>query len=230
MLWDIDMTLVEYPGTGRSWYRDALANLFGISLEHAPRFLGRTERALTIELLVAHGITNAEDHVPRFFAELVRLAGQTLAELPTLGRALPGAAEVLGELHSQPDVVQSLVTGNLIELAGYKLEPFGLDRYVDFEIGGYGSLSEHRHDLVAAAMAAAAAKYGTELSPTSVVVIGDTPLDVQAALHHGAAAIGVATGRHSVSELRRAGAQTVLPSLSDTRTVLDAVLGAQTQH
>jgi phosphoglycolate phosphatase-like HAD superfamily hydrolase len=57
------------------------------------------------------------------------------------------------------------------------------------------------------------------------VVIGDTPHDVDAALHHGAVAIGVATGRSSAAELREAGAHVVLTDLSDTAAVLAAVLG-----
>ncbi|NUT94124.1 MAG: HAD family hydrolase, partial [Saccharothrix sp.] len=54
--------------------------------------------------------------------------------------------------------------------------------------------------------------------------IGDTPHDVDAALHHGALAIGVATGRSSVEELEDAGAHVVLKDLSDTEAVLSAIL------
>jgi phosphoglycolate phosphatase-like HAD superfamily hydrolase len=226
VLWDIDLTLVDYPGTGHRWYREALANLFGVAIRHVPEWPGRTERALTTELLTAHGLATDEESVQRVFVELVRVVGHARPDLPTIGRALPGAADVLAALHGQDGVVQSLVTGNLRELAGYKLEPFGLDAYVDFEVGGYGSISEHRQDLVSSAMALTAAKYGAEVSPGSVVVIGDTPYDVRSALHHGAVGIGVATGRHSMGELRACGAHAVLGGLSDTQAVLNALHSA----
>jgi phosphoglycolate phosphatase-like HAD superfamily hydrolase len=139
---------------------------------------------------------------------------------------LPGAAEVLAALGGRPDVVQSLVTGNLPELAGYKLAPFGLDRHIDLEIGGYGSISADRHDLVSGAMALAAAKHGREFPACSVVVIGDSPLDMAAGAYHGTATVGVATGRHSAEELRASGAHAVLPSLADTDAAVTALLSS----
>jgi phosphoglycolate phosphatase-like HAD superfamily hydrolase len=133
---------------------------------------------------------------------------------------------VIAALASRDDVVQSLVTGNLIEVADVKLAPFGLLDHIDLAIGGYGSLSAERSDLVLAAMQLAAEKHGG-FEPTSVVVIGDTPNDVRAALRHGAVAIGVATGRHSLAHLREAGAHAVFRDLSDTEKVLSAVLNRQ---
>jgi phosphoglycolate phosphatase-like HAD superfamily hydrolase len=110
-------------------------------------------------------------------------------------------------------------------VAGCKLAPFGLDRHVDLEVGGYGSISADRHDLVSEAITLAAAKYTQEFAPESVVVLGDAPGDMRAALHHGAVAVGVATGRHSAEELWGAGAHAVLPGLGDTERVLEVLLG-----
>jgi len=115
------------------------------------------------------------------------------------------------------------VTGNLPAIARHKLTPFGMDVHVDFDIGGYGSLSEFRPDLVTEALRLATAKHG--VSAASVVVVGDTEHDVEAALHHGFRAVGVATGSCPAEELHRAGAHAVLDDLSDTEGVLRAVLG-----
>lgn len=226
VLWDVDLTLVDYSGIGRKWYARSLANVLGMRIRHVPSFPGRTERAITMELLAAHGVERTEEHIQRMFDELASIAEEARPDMASLGRALPGAAEVLAALDERPDVVQSLVTGNLPVLAGIKLETFNLDKHVDFEVGGYGSISEHRHDLVSAAMARAAVKYGGEFPPSSVVVVGDTPHDVRAALHHGAVGVGVATGRHTVRDLEECGAHAVLPDLADTQAVLDTLLPA----
>jgi phosphoglycolate phosphatase-like HAD superfamily hydrolase len=159
--------------------------------------------------------------VERFFAALTEMAEQDRPSLPTLGRALAGAAEILTELAGRENVVQSLVTGNLPLLANYKLAAFDLHHHIDFDIGGYGSLSEHRHDLVAAAISQATAKHDTF---DSVVVIGDTPHDVAAGLHHGTTTVGVATGRFTVAELAESGAHVTLPDLADTVTVASALV------
>ena len=221
MLWDIDLTLVDYSGTGRRWYSDALTRVVGLPMRHVPEFAGRTERSLVVELFTAHGVDHDDDHIERFFAELTALAAADLAMLPELGRALAGASEILASLASRNDVVQSLVTGNLPEVAGHKLAAFGLDTHIDLTIGGYGSISVHRHDLVGEAITLATAKHGAF---DAVVVIGDTPADVTAALHHSAVAVGVATGRFSAAALAESGAHAVLPDLADTPTVLKTLL------
>lgn len=224
VLWDVDLTLVDYSGIGKKWYRTALANVFGMEMTHLPEFPGRTERAITRELLVAHGVDGGDEVLTRMFAELVSISQAAADDMRSLGRALPGAGEVLSALDGRTDVVQSLVTGNLPEVADAKLRPFGLDRHVDLEIGGYGAISEHRRDLVADAISRASVKHDREFAPTSVVVLGDTPEDVTAALHHDTIAIGVTTGRHGSAELTEAGAHHVLDDLSDTEAVLAAVL------
>lgn len=224
VLWDIDLTLVDYSGTGRTWYGEALARVAGVPLRHVPTFAGRTERSLTKEMLTAHGADACDEHVERMFAELVAIAGAERPRFPSLGRALTGSAEILAALAGRADVVQSLVTGNLPTLAGYKLEAFDLHHHLDFEIGGYGSLSEAREDLVAAAIEQASTKHGTEFAPTSVVVIGDTPMDVAAGRHHGTITVGVATGRFTAEELADSGANVVLPDLADTPAVERALI------
>ncbi|PPK67412.1 haloacid dehalogenase-like hydrolase [Actinokineospora auranticolor] len=223
VLWDVDQTLVDYSGTGHQWYGQALTAVCGVEIAHVPSFPGRTERSITLELLEAHGVDWTEDHVRRMYAELVAIANAARADLAALGSALPGSIEVLRGLAERSDVVQSLVTGNLLELAECKLAPFGLGRYVDFAIGGYGSVSADRHELVSAAVEAAETKHDTRF--TRVVVIGDTPHDVAAAHHYGAVAAGVATGRYTVEDLTACGADLVFTDLSDTDAVLTALTG-----
>jgi phosphoglycolate phosphatase len=224
VLWDIDLTLVDYTGVGRKWYAEALANAVGMELAHLPVFPGRTERSLAKELLAAHGAPDDDEHVERVLAELEAIGLAARSALPTLGRALDGAAEILAALHERGGVEQSLVTGNIRTLADCKLAAFDLDRHLDLDIGGYGALSEHRHDLVEAAMAQASAKHGVAFAPSSVVVIGDTPMDVAAGRHHGTVTVGVATGRHTVEQLTESGADVVLPDLADTPAVVKALL------
>ena len=57
------------------------------------------------------------------------------------------------------------------------------------------------------------------------MLVGDTPLDVEAALAAEARVVAVATGSYSAAELAAAGADVVLPDLTDTARVLAAVTG-----
>jgi phosphoglycolate phosphatase len=156
--------------------------------------------------------------------ELERALAAREARMRAEGRALPGAAEALAALDGRPDTVQSLLTGNLAANAVLKLAAFGLEHWLDLEVGGYGSdPHERRSDLVAVARDRAAAKYSPAVD---TVLIGDTPLDVRAAREAGARAVGVASGSYGVDELRGAGADTVLDGLGDTERVLAAVTRA----
>ena len=106
-----------------------------------------------------------------------------------------------------------------------KLSVFGLDGYVDFDAGGYGSDDEVRANLVGLAQARARARYGQVFEKRNTILVGDTLRDVRAALDGGARIIAVATGTDSAEALLNEGADIVLPDLRDTRTVTEAVAG-----
>jgi phosphoglycolate phosphatase len=134
----------------------------------------------------------------------------------------PGAAAAIAAL-AAAGARQSVLTGNIRPLAASKLAAAGLGEHLDLDVGAYGDVHEVRAELVPVARRAARAAYGTDFGGRSTVLIGDTPLDVAAALDTGARAVGVATGSFPAADLVAAGAHTVLPDLTDTSLVLAAV-------
>jgi phosphoglycolate phosphatase-like HAD superfamily hydrolase len=66
---------------------------------------------------------------------------------------------------------------------------------------------------------------GIDIPGCNVVVIGDTPADVECGRDIGARAIGVATGRYSTDMLAAHGAVAVFSDLSNTDAVVRAILG-----
>ncbi|GAB3275361.1 HAD family hydrolase [Parasphingorhabdus pacifica] len=223
VLWDIDLTLIDARGFGESWYRAALTEVTGRDLRRMPDTAGRTELAITTDALNNHGVEATETTVAAMFAALTSVVESSRDELASHGHAMPGAALALHALTETPEFMQTAVTGNLPSVALAKLDAFGLDRHLDFEIGGFGTDSVHRNDLISAAVAKAGDKHSTTFAPDDVVVVGDTPHDVAGALHSGAVAVGVATGGSDEGELRDAGAHVVLKDLADTEAVLAAL-------
>ncbi|MGH9219762.1 MAG: HAD family hydrolase, partial [Vicinamibacterales bacterium] len=57
-----------------------------------------------------------------------------------------------------------------------------------------------------------------------VIVIGDTPHDIECARIAGATSIAVATGGYTMEQLKTAGADEVLCDLSDTGRVLSLLI------
>ena len=91
---------------------------------------------------------------------------------------------------------------------------------------GAGLVQVARERAAAAAGSDAAGSGGADFGGEATVLVGDTPLDVAAALATGARAVGVATGNFTEQELIAAGAHAVLPDRSDTARVRAAVLGS----
>ena len=186
VLWDVDGTLVRTAGHGRYAFEEAFETVVGRVPEPVD-YGGRTDKQIALKMLGGEA-----EHVPRVLEELAGALELRAKAMRAEGYAYPGVPEVLEALHGRDDLIQSLLTGNIQTNAVLKVSAFDLDRWLDIEVGAYGSdPHEERSDLVAVARERAAKKYG---EPTGAVLIGDTPRDVRAAHEAGARAVAVATG------------------------------------
>jgi phosphoglycolate phosphatase len=221
VLWDLDYTLVSADGLGTRLYEVVFREMFGRELPAVAPKAGRTDRAIIADTLVLAGVPASRPTVDAFIAALSQVA----ADPPVQGRVIPmdGAAAAIAAL-AGPGVHQSVLTGNIGPLAALKLRLAGLDG-LDLTVGAYGDVHEVRAELVPVARLAAAQAYGADFAGPATVLVGDTPLDVEAALAADARVVGVATGSYSADGLAAAGAAVVLPDLTDTASVVAAVLG-----
>ena len=224
VLWDVDYTLLHASGLGNRLYAAVFKDMFGRDLALVAPKAGRTDRAILLDTLALAGVAEPRAHVDDFLAALggrvAALDGSVQGEV----RALPGAAAAIAAL-AAAGARQSVLTGNIRPLAAVKLAAAGLGEHLDLDVGAYGDAHEVRAELVPVARQAARAAYGADFAGQSTVLVGDTPLDVAAALDTGARAVGVATGSFPAADLVAAGAHAVLPDLTDTSLVLAAVTG-----
>ena len=215
VLWDIDGTLIDSAGHGRYAFDDAFEAVTGRPFDTRVEMAGRTDHQIAMEML-----GRDHDHLPRLLEELSAALERRKEMIRAEGRAYPGTHEVLEALAGD-GVAQSLLTGNLEVNAAVKVAAVGLERWLDFELGAYGSDPHaERADLVAIARERARVKLGTEVEP---VLVGDTPLDVRAARENGARSVAVATGFSSYEELAAAKPDAVLRDLSDTEAAVAAI-------
>jgi phosphoglycolate phosphatase len=182
-------------------------------------------------VLTLAGIPDPGRHIAAFQAVMAAHAPELADVIRSGGTALPGAIQALAALaaaggNGAGGVIQALLTGNIRALAEVKLGALGLTSHLDLDVGAYGDVHEVRSELVGPARRQAALAYGADFSGEATILVGDTPLDIEAALVTGARAVGVATGHFSVADLTAAGAHAVLPDLTDTGRVLAAVLGS----
>jgi phosphoglycolate phosphatase-like HAD superfamily hydrolase len=138
---------------------------------------------------------------------------------------LPGVLSLIERLHGTQDAVLGLLTGNIEEGARIKLTPPGLWSY--FSLGAFGSDHMDRRRLPSLAARRAHALLGYQFRPEEVLVIGDTPLDIDCARAFGAVAVAVATGQHSRVALLAHEPDLLFDDLSDVDRVVDALLSVE---
>jgi phosphoglycolate phosphatase len=181
---------------------------------------GRTDARILSDAATAHGIPCHSPDLARFPDVYVQHLSIELEKPGPRKGVMPGVRELLDRLSVRTDVYLSLLTGNYERAARLKLEYFDLWRY--FAGGAFGDTAPDRNALVSQAVARAAACGGpSSVRLSDALIVGDTPLDVACATAAGTHCIAVATGTHSVADLRAAGADVVFEDLSDTERVLE---------
>jgi phosphoglycolate phosphatase len=229
VLWNVDLTLVDVAKVTRAAFAEAFGKVTGRPLVQLPQMAGRTEPEIFFDALALNGVNlrdgaESERLLAPFGAELATSLAARRDLLTTQGQSLPGAAESLAAVAGLPDVVQSVLTGSSRPNATLKLRVFGLDGYVDLTIGGFaGSDPYPKGALLQVVRQRAEEKYGVPFAERASVYIADSPRDVEAARIAGARPLAVASGRATTAELRDAGADAVLPDLTDPALLISHI-------
>jgi phosphoglycolate phosphatase-like HAD superfamily hydrolase len=225
VLFDIDGTILRSNGAGRRAMLAALRDVFGTPGPEDHRYDGKTDPQIVREVMRLEGHHDA--HIDERMDALMTLYLARLEdELQNVATLVhPGIFELLAALERRDDTILGLLTGNLREGAYAKLRAAGIDPD-RFRVGAFGSDHEHRPELPAVARQRAEEELGVTLAGEDLVVIGDTPADIECGRSLGVRAIGVATGSYTVDELMRCGAYAAFETLADTdrvvRTIIDA--------
>lgn len=215
VFFDIDGTLLHVHGAGRAAFASTIREEFGVEDDLLwVRFAGATDLDVLRQVLERHGREADEDRIHRFFSRLAASLRDHLSVAPP--DLCPGTRELLARLSRDETTLIGLITGNTGSCARIKLEAAGIHGH--FVLGAFGHEHGDRMDIARLARDRAL-RHGMPGGAT-IIVIGDTPLDIAAARAINARALAVATGMHSEAELRAAGADRVVRDLADTSSLL----------
>jgi phosphoglycolate phosphatase len=214
LLFDIDGTLVFAEDATRQAIKKTFSDIFGIEdpLQNFS-FSGRTDPGIFRDVALkslGRPLENKEYQilVDRYLAflpgELERCASF---------RVMPGVAELLPLLAAREEVILGLETGNLEPAAYLKLKRGDIDRY--FSVGGFGSDSVDRNELVCIAVERGRKLYDGAIPDENIFVIGDSPHDITAGRNCGVNTMAVGTGRADKNKLLAECPTCMLPDLSD---------------
>ncbi len=222
VLFDIDGTILSTGGAGRRSMERAFDAEYGRPEAcHTFSFAGMTDQAIAREGIsrLGHAVTPAA--VSALLESYLRALAEEVEREQKHAYVLhDGVVAAVDACHARGFAV-GLGTGNLQRGAELKLRRVGLHQRFDF--GGFGDDHELRPELIRIGAERGAARLGLPLANARVVIVGDTPKDVDAARAVGAQSLTVATGGFSLTQLRDAGATWAFDSLA-VPGALDALL------
>lgn len=227
VLFDIDGTLLHSHGAGRRAMEATLLEVFGTKGSPAYRYDGKTDRQIVRDLMRGAGFEDAviDARMPDVMMAYVAGLQREIASPHTKVEALAGVVRLLDTLVHRTHCIVGLLTGNLEPGAQQKLTAAGIG-FDRFALGAYGSDHEVRAELPAIAQQRARERLGVHIEGREMVIIGDTPADIQCGRPIGAAAIAVATGHYTLEALNEHAPHAAFSDLSDTEAVLAAIENA----
>lgn len=224
VLFDIDGTILWSNGAGRRAMQRALITAFGSSGSADYRYDGKTDMQIVRDLMRLEGHADAliDARMQSLLDDYVTGLHEELRSGETIVQRLTGVMELLDALEAREDRRIGLLTGNIEVGASAKLRAVGIDPQ-RFTVSAFGSDHEIRGELPAIAQRRAREQLGLQVAGEAIVIIGDTPADIDCTRGIGARAIAVATGRYSVNDLAEHGPAAVFANLSDTAAVMRAI-------
>jgi phosphoglycolate phosphatase len=199
VLFDIDGTLIHTAGAGIKAFGRAFASEFNIpnGTENL-KFAGRTDTGLVREFCLRNDLAPSTENFRRFFDNYVFWLDYLLTQ--TEGGVFPGVWEFIGQLHALPEPPAiGLLTGNIRLGAEIKLRRYEL--WEIFQTGGFADDHEDRNQIAAIAQQRGSRLLGASLRGEQILVIGDTPYDIECARAINARVLAVATGGARLDEL-----------------------------
>ncbi len=219
VLFDIDGTLLLTRRAGAAAMHDAAREIFGDSFTmDGIEMAGRIDPLIWRDMAAANGIDDHAAHHDRFRSVYARHLARRIAENNTV-TLLPGVAALLDAVEALGGGALGVLTGNYPETGRLKIQAAGVDAD-RFPIAAWGCDGGSRRDLPAVAMRRHREQLGRAIHPARVVIIGDTPLDVDCAAAAGCRALAVGTGGYAASDLAACGADLAVDDLSDTTRIV----------
>jgi phosphoglycolate phosphatase-like HAD superfamily hydrolase len=219
-LFDVDGTLIWAHGAGRSSLSKAMVAVYGVPPVYGDYDTrGKTDPRIVYDVMHSAGVPDdvISAKLPSCFEAYLRYLEELIEDGHPV-QAMPGIPELVRALSARRDSLVGLLTGNIESGARAKLRPTGL--LPCFSVGAYGSDDGDRRRLPAIARERVRALTGLDIPYEQILIIGDTPLDVDCARACGAKAVAVATGQHTYGELAACSPDLLFTDFSDFAAAL----------
>ncbi|KAL2868584.1 HAD-like domain-containing protein [Aspergillus lucknowensis] len=233
ILFDIDGTLCRSEDLSVDAYYNCLSDIVGTPITQANTTVnlhGRTDLGLLYDILDHHKVDSKAPVVERFLQLHPEYLQKSL-EMGFASAPCAGAGDIIEWLAKKQNTLKTsilrvgLLTGNSCPNALLKLRAAGINTDIfDLSISSFGDTHVDRHSLVEDAMTKIRVRNGPDSPESKVIVVGDTPLDVECAKQAGCAVVAVATGNYSMEELAALKPDHICAQLDESKAYFDSQL------
>jgi phosphoglycolate phosphatase-like HAD superfamily hydrolase len=216
LFWDIDGTLIRTNGAAAIPFKKALSDFLKKEVElDRKKLSGFTDFEIIQTVAKSYGVNIHSE-------EIEMILGNYAQNLPTALQAgdvhsINVITEVLAEIHSSNDFENAIATGNCRPGAIAKISHINLNEFFKTERIFHASVKCQTRDQIIAE-----AKQSLGHSQVGII-IGDSPKDILSAKANKLRVLGVATGMHTVDELRDLQSEHVVESTWTRDVLLDAI-------
>ena len=234
VLFDIDGTILSTDGIGGRALYQAIKEVChekGMFGDNPTPELGRVRMSGMMDTQIVHDIlegvlpeATVQQLLPDIFDRIAKLLREGCEAEDANVRLFDGVRELISAVADHEACLIGLLTGNNKGGAAAKLDVFNLNPF--FQLGAFGDDARSRNALPAIAASRAFEQTGERFTGRDIVIIGDTPRDIECARHADAYAIAVATGQYSREALMPYQPDALFDDLSDTQGVMGTILSA----
>lgn len=203
LFWDIDGTLLLTGKAGIKALKLTVKERFNKDdFEFGESMAGRTDSYIIKKIVQNYKEKYTAADAASFLITYNQLLRKTLKT--SNGTLLPNVKENLEFLETQKDKYTSLIlTGNCRPAAIEKVKYYQIENFFNYSLSVFGEISEEREMLSKAAYQKIFLR-NPNVNPDDIIIIGDTPYDIQCAHAIGARSIAVLAGNfYSKSDIEK---------------------------
>ncbi|KAL4926815.1 HAD-like domain-containing protein [Aspergillus undulatus] len=235
ILFDIDGTLCRSEELSVDAYYSCLSDVVGKPITHVNTTVslhGRTDLGLLHDILDHHEVKSKASVIEKFLKLHPEYLQRSLEKgFPTV--PCQGVLETLEWLSAKkknlrsPTLRVGLLTGNSRPNALLKLNSAGIDTEIfDLSISSFGDAHVDRISLIQDSMSRLRARDGHDLRESKVIIVGDTPLDIECAKQAGCVVVAVASGNYNMDDLTVLEPDHACVQIGESKAYLDSHLGS----
>jgi len=218
VIFDLDGTLVYFKIDFMSARREVIQKLYSIGI---PKDLvSINQRILTTVRTAENYLRSNEikaDKIDSFKKQIDQIISKYEMEGAKRTSLLPGVKEILSTLKEQRYKI-GLFTLENQETTKYILERFSIQSFFNAiitrdDVENYKPDPEHLNAVLS--------QMG--VSANEIIVVGDNPIDLECARRINAVAVARYSERHSIYELKKAGADFIIKNLWELKKILKEI-------